>query len=97
MRLAFSIRYPPSRGRECDRKLIGHLFTDLMRHLPLFIGESGPTAVSGVGNYVRSIRSPEGSLDDRPLFTKYFLDSHATVKKVNPWAKSEYDYIKADQ
>ncbi|GAA5953455.1 hypothetical protein JCM8115_000530 [Rhodotorula mucilaginosa] len=70
---------------------------NLMRHLPLFIGESGPTAVSGVGNYVRSIRSPEGSLDDRPLFTMYFLDSHATVKKVNPWAKSEYDYIKADQ
>ncbi|GAA5980570.1 hypothetical protein JCM10908_001692 [Rhodotorula pacifica] len=70
---------------------------NLMRHLPLFIGESGPTSVSGVGNYVRSIRSPEGSQDDRALFTMYFLDSHANVKKVNPWANAEYDYIKADQ
>lgn len=68
-----------------------------MQHLPLFIGEAGPTSVSGSGNYVRSIRSPADSQDDRALFTMYFLDTHANVKKVNPWADPEYDYIKADQ
>lgn len=68
-----------------------------MRHLPLFLGEAGPSSVAGIGNYVRSIRSPAAAGDDVALFNMYFLDSHANVRNVNPWAKPSYDYLKPDQ
>ncbi|GAA5949069.1 hypothetical protein JCM21900_004848 [Sporobolomyces salmonicolor] len=67
---------------------------ELMRQLPLFLGESGPASVDGTGNYVRSIRAPE---EDKVLFNMYFLDSHANAKSVNPWAKPGYDYLKPSQ
>ncbi|GAA5859682.1 hypothetical protein JCM1840_006407 [Sporobolomyces johnsonii] len=67
---------------------------ELMRQLPLFLGESGPASVDGTGNYVRSIRAPE---EDKVLFNMYFLDSHANAKSVNPWAKAGYDYLKPSQ
>ncbi|BGO96703.1 Phosphatase dcr2 [Rhodotorula toruloides] len=70
---------------------------NLMRHLPLFMGEAGPSSVAGIGNYVRSIRSPSAAGDDVALFNMYFLDSHANVRNVNPWAKPSYDYLKPDQ
>ncbi|TNY21815.1 hypothetical protein DMC30DRAFT_411233 [Rhodotorula diobovata] len=69
----------------------------LMTRLPLFVGEAGPSNVAGVGNYVRSIRSPAAAKDDATLFNLYFLDSHANVKKLTPWGGAGYDYLKPDQ
>ncbi|GAA6050487.1 hypothetical protein JCM3770_002620 [Rhodotorula araucariae] len=69
----------------------------LMQRLPLFIGEAGPSSVSGTGNYVRSIRAPAAAQDDTALFNLYFLDSHAYAKKLTPWSESGYDHLKADQ
>lgn len=68
-----------------------------MTRLPLFVGEAGPSNVAGVGNYVRSIRSPAAAKDDATLFNLYFLDSHANVKKLTPWGGAGYDYLKPDQ
>ncbi|GAA5870341.1 hypothetical protein JCM16303_001969 [Sporobolomyces ruberrimus] len=67
---------------------------NLMRQLPYFIGESGPSAVDGTGNYVRSIRAPEG---DTTLFNMYFLDSHAKAKSLNPFGGAGYDFLKPSQ
>jgi len=46
---------------------------NLMKTLPYYVGEIGPTGVDGVGNYVRSIRAND---TDTVLATLYFLDSH---------------------
>ncbi|GAA5994980.1 uncharacterized protein JCM10292_004466 [Rhodotorula paludigena] len=70
---------------------------ELMRHLPLFVGEVGPSSVSGEGNYVRPIRAPAAANDDTALFNLYFLDSHAYAKKRTPWSDPGYDWLKANQ
>lgn len=62
-----------NRLSQSTRKLISLNLPDLMRKLPYFMGESGPSNVDGTGNYVRSIRAPE---EDTVLFNMYFLDSH---------------------
>ncbi|GAA5994112.1 hypothetical protein JCM5350_008099 [Sporobolomyces pararoseus] len=67
---------------------------DLMRKLPYFLGESGPSSVDGTGNYVRSIRAPE---EDTVLFNMYFLDSHAKAKSSNPFKDPGYDFLKPSQ
>ncbi|BGP44800.1 Phosphatase dcr2 [Rhodotorula kratochvilovae] len=69
----------------------------LTQRLPLFLGEAGPSGVTGTGNYVRSIRAPAAAQDDTALFNLYFLDSHAYAKKLTPWGIAGYDYLKADQ
>lgn len=48
---------------------------NLMKTLPYYLGEIGPTNVDGSGNYVRSIRAADG---DTVLTTLYFLDSHVS-------------------
>ncbi|GAA5887611.1 hypothetical protein JCM6882_001470 [Rhodosporidiobolus microsporus] len=71
---------------------------NLFSHLPYYLGESGPSSVDGVGNYVRSIRAPRSSGEDTSLFSLYFLDSHAYAKKgINPWSQPGYDWIKPNQ
>ncbi|GAA6022722.1 hypothetical protein JCM11491_003744 [Sporobolomyces phaffii] len=67
---------------------------ELMRQLPYFIGESGPSAVDGTGNYVRSIRAAE---EDTVLFNMYFLDSHAKATSKNPFKDPGYDFLKPSQ
>ncbi|GAA5949588.1 hypothetical protein JCM3765_002715 [Sporobolomyces pararoseus] len=67
---------------------------ELMRKLPYFLGESGPSSVDGTGNYVRSIRAPE---EDTVLFNMYFLDSHAKAKSSNPFKDPGYDFLKPSQ
>ncbi|GAA5908254.1 uncharacterized protein JCM6883_004327 [Sporobolomyces salmoneus] len=69
---------------------------DLMRKLPYFIGQSGPSNVDGTGNYRRSIRAPE---EDTVLFNLYFLDSHAEApSKIKiPFVSPGYDYLKPNQ
>ncbi|GAA6058690.1 hypothetical protein JCM10212_003378 [Sporobolomyces blumeae] len=66
----------------------------LMRKLPMFLGESGPSNVDGTGNYVRSIRAAD---TDTVLFNMYFLDSHADAKSKLPWGSPGYDYLKPSQ
>ena len=67
----------------------------LLAKLPYFIGEAGPDGVDGVGNYLRAVRAPGSS--GTTLFNLYFLDSHAFVRSLKPWAKPTYDFIKPAQ
>lgn len=67
----------------------------LLSKLPYFIGEAGPDGVDGVGNYLRPVRAPGSS--GTTLFNLYFLDSHAFVRSLKPWAKPTYDFIKPAQ
>ncbi|KAK4057693.1 Phosphatase dcr2 [Microbotryomycetes sp. JL221] len=66
---------------------------ELMQHLPLYVGEDGPSNVDGHGNYMRSIRANDS---DTVLTTLYFLDSHANSKDYLGFAKG-YDHLKANQ
>ncbi|KAK4055185.1 Phosphatase dcr2 [Microbotryomycetes sp. JL201] len=66
---------------------------ELMQHLPLYIGEDGPSNVDGHGNYMRSLRANDS---DTVLTTLYFLDSHASAQGVLNFGKG-YDHLKANQ
>lgn len=50
---------------------------DLMKGLPMYIGEDGPSNVDGHGNYMKSIRANDS---DTVLTSLYFLDSHVSRK-----------------
>ncbi|KAI5480013.1 phosphatase dcr2 [Pseudohyphozyma bogoriensis] len=66
----------------------------LMKSMPYFVGQAGPSNVDGTGNYVKPIRSADTS--NTTLFNLYFLDTHAIAKSLNPWEKG-YDWLKASQ
>lgn len=64
---------------------------DYLETLPGFIGEKGPSEITGVGNYVVELKS---GTDDKTSALLYFFDSNAycSNKKI-----SDYDWIKFDQ
>ncbi|MDO8898484.1 MAG: metallophosphoesterase [Bacteroidales bacterium] len=64
---------------------------DYLETLPGFIGQKGPTDITGVGNYVVELKSDSNSKTSALL---YFFDSNAYCnnKKI-----SDYDWIKFDQ
>ena len=66
----------------------------MMQALPYFVGEPGPIDVDGEGNYVLKLYSADESRT--PLFTLYFLDSHAYLNGLNPFS-TDYDYLKESQ
>ncbi|KAM0793498.1 hypothetical protein ACM66B_000937 [Microbotryomycetes sp. NB124-2] len=66
---------------------------ELMQHLPMFVGEDGPSNVDGHGNYMKSIRANDS---DTVLTTLYFLDSHANAQGYLDFGKG-YDHLKANQ
>lgn len=66
----------------------------MMQALPYFVGEPGLLNVDGEGNYVLKVYSADESRT--PLFTLYFLDSHALASSLNPFS-SEYDTLKDSQ
>lgn len=61
----------------------------IVERLPYSLAESGPSLLSGVGNYVLT-----AAINGKPALTLYFLDSHAYTKvKGVP----QYDWIHEDQ
>jgi len=67
-----------------------------LEHLPYFLGETGPSGIHGVGNYVLQVKSYDPSAT--PLLTLYFLDSGAYIPNGIAWWKPlQYDYIRESQ
>jgi hypothetical protein len=64
---------------------------DYLETLPGFVGEKGPSNVSGVGNSVLKIKSADSGNDAALL---YFFDSHSYP---GDRILSDYDWIKFDQ
>ena len=63
----------------------------LLEPMPGFIGEAGPKNISGVGNYVLTIKS---ATSEKPKALIYCFDSHAYPKS---YKLGSYDWIKYDQ
>lgn len=64
---------------------------DYLETLPGFVGEKGPENISGVGNYIISLKSAE---TDTTAALLYFFDSNAYCEDKS---LSDYDWIKHDQ
>ena len=67
----------------------------LLQSIPFNLSSSGPSSISGVGNYYLQILPHIESRSQQPLSTLYFLDSHSQIR--NPTRNPDYAPIAQDQ